>query len=154
MCSDPGQDLIQQDIHDGRINRVIVASCSPLMHEPTFRRTMTKAGGNPFLFQMANIREHVSWVTLDNDAATETTLLKLLAAVQKQGGAGGGGGGAGGSAKEAQQNLMSLAQQTGKTEKELENFEESVEEAGNALTRGFRTKISQAASCRTRRPAW
>jgi hypothetical protein len=70
-----------------------------------------------------------------NDAATETTLLKLLAAVQK-GGAGGGGAGGGG-AKEAQQNLMNMAQQTGKTSKELEEFEEVVEETGNALTRGF-----------------
>ena len=73
-----------------------------------------------------------------NDAATETTLLKLLAAVQKQGGgAGGGAGGGGGGAKEAQQRLIGLAQQTGKTEKELEDFEEDVEKAGNALTRGF-----------------
>ena len=70
-----------------------------------------------------------------NDAATETTLLKLLAAVQK-GGTGGGGAGGGGS-KEAQKNLMAMAQQTGKTSKELEEFEEVVEETGNALTRGF-----------------
>lgn len=72
-----------------------------------------------------------------NDAATETTLLKLLAAVQKQGGGGGGAGSGSGAGKEAQRNLMDLAKQTGKTEKELEDFEESVEEAGNALTRGF-----------------
>jgi len=71
-----------------------------------------------------------------NDAATETTLLKLLAAIEK-GGGGGGAGGAGGGAKQAQQNLMNLAKQTGKTEKELEDFEEDVEKAGNALTRGF-----------------
>jgi heterodisulfide reductase subunit A len=83
MCSDPGQDLIQQDIRDGRINRAVVASCSPLMHEVTFRRTMTQAGGNPFLFQMANIREHVSWVTLDNDAATEKAMSLISAAVER-----------------------------------------------------------------------
>jgi len=69
-----------------------------------------------------------------NDAATETTLLKLLAEMQKQGkGGGGGGGGAG----EAQKQLVSMAQQTGKTTKELDEFEESVEKAGNMLTRGF-----------------
>lgn len=83
MCSDPGQDLIQQDIRDGRINRVVVASCSPLMHESTFRRAMTEVGGNPFLFQMANIREHVSWVTLDNDAATEKAMALISAAVER-----------------------------------------------------------------------
>ncbi|UCF06253.1 MAG: CoB--CoM heterodisulfide reductase iron-sulfur subunit A family protein [bacterium] len=83
MCADPGQDLIQQDIRDGRINRAVVASCSPLMHEPTFRNTMAEAGGNPFLFQMANIREHVSWVTLDNTAATEKAMSLISAAVER-----------------------------------------------------------------------
>lgn len=70
-----------------------------------------------------------------NDAATETTLLKLLAAIEKSGGGGGGSGGGG--ASEAQKNLVAMAQQTGKTTKELEEFEESVEDAGNMLTRGF-----------------
>lgn len=70
-----------------------------------------------------------------NDAATETTLLKLLAAMEK--GGGGGGSSSGGASKQAQQNLMAMAQQTGKTTKQLDEFEEQVEEAGNALTRGF-----------------
>ena len=65
MCSDPGQDLIQQDIRDGLVNRVVVASCSPLMHEATFRRATAAGGISPFYSQMASIREHVSWVTAD-----------------------------------------------------------------------------------------
>jgi len=70
MCSDPGQELIQQDIRDGLVNRVIVASCSPLMHEGTFRTALSNAGLNAFLFHMVNIREHVSWVTADPEKAT------------------------------------------------------------------------------------
>ena len=72
-------------------------------------------------------------VTL-NDAATETTLLKMLAAIQKQGGSGGSGGGASG---DAQKNLVKMAKATGKTTKELEDFEEQVEETSSALSRGF-----------------
>src|SRR5512142_3178075 len=63
MCSDPGQGLIRKDLQEGLVNRVVVASCSPLMHEPTFRRVLSDEGANPFFFQMANIREQVSWVT-------------------------------------------------------------------------------------------
>src|SRR5271157_3407146 len=63
MCSDPGQDLIVQDVKHLNLNRVVVASCSPHLHEMTFRKTVQKGGQNPFLFQMVNIREHVSWVT-------------------------------------------------------------------------------------------
>lgn len=83
MCSDPGQELIQQDIRDGKVDRVVVASCSPLMHEPTFRRAMSAADGNPFLFQMANIREHVSWVTKDGEAATKKAMALIAAAVER-----------------------------------------------------------------------
>jgi heterodisulfide reductase subunit A len=61
MCSDPGQNLIKEDLRAGRVNRVIVAACSPRMHEPTFRKTVTSEGLNPFFFEMANIREHCSW---------------------------------------------------------------------------------------------
>jgi len=83
MCSDPGQELIQQDIRDGTIDRVVVASCSPLMHEPTFRGAMAAGGGNPFLFQMANIREHVSWVTKDRQAGTKKAKALIAAAVER-----------------------------------------------------------------------
>ena len=83
MCSDPGQEIIQQDLRDGKVNRVVVASCSPLMHEPTFRRAVAAGGGNPFMFQMANIREHVSWVTKDREAATEKAMALIAAAVER-----------------------------------------------------------------------
>lgn len=83
MCSDPGQELIQQDLREGLINRVVVASCSPLMHEATFRRATAEGGENPFLFQMANIREHVSWVTADGHAATEKAKALIAAAVRR-----------------------------------------------------------------------
>lgn len=71
MCSDPGQELIKKDIRELGLNRVVVASCSPLMHERTFRRACADAGLNPYLFAMANIREHVSWVSEDKVLATE-----------------------------------------------------------------------------------
>lgn len=60
-CADPGQDEIRKGVKDYRLNRVVVAACSPRMHEPTFRRTVSEAGLNPFVFEMANIREFSSW---------------------------------------------------------------------------------------------
>ncbi|MGO9862771.1 MAG: CoB--CoM heterodisulfide reductase iron-sulfur subunit A family protein [Terriglobales bacterium] len=83
MCSDPGQALIEQDIANHKLNRVVVASCSPLLHEATFRRALGRAGLNPFLLQMVNIREHVSWVHLDKKAATEKAQDLVRAAVQR-----------------------------------------------------------------------
>jgi len=63
-CSDPGQETIKKDILEHNLNRVVVASCTPRLHEPTFRRTCEEAGLNKYLFEMANIREHCSWVHL------------------------------------------------------------------------------------------
>jgi heterodisulfide reductase subunit A len=63
-CSDPGQETIKKDIIEHNLNRVVVASCTPRLHEPTFRRTCEEAGLNKYLFEMANIREHCSWVHL------------------------------------------------------------------------------------------
>jgi heterodisulfide reductase subunit A len=83
MCSDPGQDLIKQDIHEYGLNRVVVASCSPLMHEPTFRRACLEGGLNPFFFQMANIREHCSWVIEDRQQATTKAESMVAAAVRR-----------------------------------------------------------------------
>ncbi len=83
MCSDPGQDLIKKDIKDFNLNRIVVASCSPLMHEPTFRRATEQGGINPFFFQMANIREHCSWVTEDPEKATEKAKALVLAAIHR-----------------------------------------------------------------------
>lgn len=83
MCSDPGQELIRKDIRELGLNRVVVASCSPLMHEATFRGASEEGGLNPFLFQMANIREQVSWVTLDPKEATEKAKALVAGAVQR-----------------------------------------------------------------------
>ena len=62
VCSDPGQALIQQDIKEHNLNRVVVAACTVRLHEPTFRACVAEAGLNPFLFEMANIREQDTWV--------------------------------------------------------------------------------------------
>ena len=83
MCSDPGQELIQQDIREHGLNRVVVASCSPLLHEHTFRNACAAAGLNPFYFQMVNIREHDAWVHTDRAAATEKAMALGRAAVQR-----------------------------------------------------------------------
>ncbi len=83
MCSDPGQDLIKQDISDNALNRIVVASCTPLMHEPTFRKACSEAGLNPFFFQMANIREHCSWVVNDRTQATNKAMALVAAAVER-----------------------------------------------------------------------
>jgi heterodisulfide reductase subunit A len=84
MCSDPGQALIQEDIESHNLDRVVVASCSPLMHETTFRAACAEAGMNPFLFQMANIREHVSWVHhSDNESATRKAKALVAGAVKR-----------------------------------------------------------------------
>src|SRR5512137_906374 len=83
MCSDPGQDLIKKDIHEQGLNRVVVASCTPLMHETTFRRACQEGGLNPFFFQMANIREHCSWVVDDRTQATAKAKAMVAAAVRR-----------------------------------------------------------------------
>lgn len=83
MCSDPGQNLIVEDIKQHKLNRVVVAACSPTMHEPTFRRTCQEGGLNQYLFQMANIREHCSWVTEDEASATEKAKSIIAGAVYK-----------------------------------------------------------------------
>jgi heterodisulfide reductase subunit A2 len=83
MCSDPGQEMIKDDIRKLGLNRVVVASCSPQMHEPTFRRAVLSTGLNPYLFEMANIREHASWVTEDPVKATEKAKALISAAVRR-----------------------------------------------------------------------
>jgi len=71
-CADPGQNEIKRHIRESRLNRIVVASCSPRMHEPTFRQCVAEAGVNPYLLEMANLREHCSWVhSGDRAAATE-----------------------------------------------------------------------------------
>ena len=70
-CADPGQNEIKAAIHKHQLNRVVVASCTPRQHEPTFRQCVHEAGLNPYLLEMANLREHCSWVHPgDRDGAT------------------------------------------------------------------------------------
>lgn len=83
MCSDPGQELIQKDVKEQNLNRIVVAACSPLMHEATFRKAVESAGLNRYFFEMANIREQVSWVTIDPRTATEKAIRLLRGAVAR-----------------------------------------------------------------------
>lgn len=83
MCSDPGQELIKEDIREHGLNRVVVASCSPRMHEPTFRAAAQQEGVNPYQVEMANIREQCSWVHRDEEQATEKAKLLVASAVAK-----------------------------------------------------------------------
>jgi heterodisulfide reductase subunit A len=83
-CSDPGQDMIEKDIKEYKLNRVVVAACSPNMHEPTFRKVLEESGVNPYLFEMANIREHCSWVHREEpEKATEKAMSIVSMAVSK-----------------------------------------------------------------------
>lgn len=81
MCSEQGQQLIKEDIRQGLVDRVVVASCTPTMHEKTFRRCVSEAGLNPFLYQQVNIRENCSWVTEDIVEATEKAFELIKAGV-------------------------------------------------------------------------
>ncbi|NDJ86183.1 MAG: CoB--CoM heterodisulfide reductase iron-sulfur subunit A family protein [Chloroflexi bacterium] len=84
MCSSLGQELIEEDIAEQGLSRVVVAACSPHMHEPTFRGACSRAGLNPYLFEMANIREHASWVHQDDgEAATEKAKSIVSGAVSR-----------------------------------------------------------------------
>ena len=83
MCSDPGQELIGRDIKEHRLNRIVVASCSPRMHEITFRRVLENADVNPYLFEMANIREQCSWVHSDRETATDKATALIAAAIER-----------------------------------------------------------------------
>ena len=83
MCSDPGQTLIRQAIKEKNLTGVVVAACSPRMHEPTFRRACAEAGLNPFLCEMANLREHCSWVHAKGDATTDKAVDLVSMLVEK-----------------------------------------------------------------------
>ena len=82
MCSDPGQQLIMEDLKSGAVDRVVIASCAPSLHETTFRSAMARAGANPYLYEHANIREQVSWVH-HGDAATHKAIRLVAAAAAK-----------------------------------------------------------------------
>ena len=82
-CAEPGQAAIETAIHEHKLDGVVVASCTPRMHEPTFRRTVERAGLNRYMFEMANIREHVSWIGKDKEANTNKAAELVLMAVEK-----------------------------------------------------------------------
>ncbi|MFX1402432.1 MAG: 4Fe-4S binding protein [Promethearchaeota archaeon] len=87
FCSDTGQNIIKEDIQSGLVNRVVVAACSPRMHEPTFRLVCKEAGLNQFLFEQANIREHSTWVHMkDPEGAYEAAkdLIKMSVAKARE----------------------------------------------------------------------
>jgi len=83
LCSDPGQDLIKNDIRELSIERVVVAACSPRMHEMTFRNLLSTEGLNPYFLNIANIREQCSWVHKDRARATEKAKHVVQAAVNR-----------------------------------------------------------------------
>ena len=83
MCSTPGQEMIAQDIKELGLDRVVVAACSPRMHEPTFRKALQTAGINPYFLEMANIREQCSWVHEDHRQATDKAMDLVRAAVRR-----------------------------------------------------------------------
>jgi len=83
MCSDAGQKMIEEDIKKYKLNAVVVASCSPKLHELTFRNCVARAGLNPYLFYHANIREHSSWAHGDDpQGATEKAIRHVIAAIE------------------------------------------------------------------------
>ena len=83
MCSDPGQNMIKKEIIDKKLDAIVVGSCSPHMHEKTFRKAAVAAGINPFLVEISNLREHCSWVHDDIDAATEKAIEMVRMSVEK-----------------------------------------------------------------------
>jgi heterodisulfide reductase subunit A2 len=83
MCSDPGQSLIKSAIQEKGLTGVVVAACSPRMHEPTFRKACAEAGLNPYMCEMANLREHVSWVHEKGEATTEKAIDLVRVLVEK-----------------------------------------------------------------------
>ncbi len=91
-CADPGQNEIKKAIAEHDLNRVVVASCTPKIHEPTFRHCVADTGLNPYLVEMANIREHCSWVHMhDREAATEKAKDLVRSAVGSISGPGAAG---------------------------------------------------------------
>ncbi|HEY6907581.1 MAG TPA: CoB--CoM heterodisulfide reductase iron-sulfur subunit A family protein, partial [Ignavibacteriaceae bacterium] len=83
MCSDPGQNLIKQTIIDKQLDAVVVGSCSPHMHERTFRRACSDAGVNPYMVDIANLREHCSWIHDDRASATAKAIDLIRLSVER-----------------------------------------------------------------------
>ena len=83
MCSDPGQELIRNAINEHKLEQVVVASCSPRMHENTFRKALASGGLNGYLFEMVNIREQTSWVHPNKEKATKKAADLIRMGVSK-----------------------------------------------------------------------
>ncbi len=83
MCSDPGQNMIKDAIRDKELDAIVVGSCSPHMHERTFRNAAVSAGINPFLVEIANLREHCSWVHDDIESSTQKAIELVRMAIEK-----------------------------------------------------------------------
>ena len=80
MCSDPGQNMIQEDIREKGVNRVVVGACSPFLHETTFRNAVSQAGLNPYLYHHVGLREQDSWVHHDQPGVATEKAIRLMAA--------------------------------------------------------------------------
>ena len=83
MCSQAGQDMIREAIRENNLTGIVVCSCSPRMHEATFRKTAQSAGLNPYMVEIANIREQCSWVHKDMEIGTEKAVILGRAAIAK-----------------------------------------------------------------------
>jgi heterodisulfide reductase subunit A len=84
MCSDAGQAMIENDIREQKLNRVVVGACAPSLHEQTFRGTVTRAGLNPYLYHHVGLREQASWVHTSNpDRATDKAIRLMTAGIAK-----------------------------------------------------------------------
>ena len=83
MCSEAGQSRIQEAIREKNLTGVVICSCSPRMHEATFRKAAERAGLNPYMVEIANIREHCSWIHKDMEEATKKAVILMRAAVAK-----------------------------------------------------------------------
>jgi len=83
MCSEPGQNMVKDAVNEHKLDRVVIASCSPRLHEPTFQRCIGDAGLNPYMVEMANLREHCSWVHEKTPETTEKAIELVRMAVAK-----------------------------------------------------------------------
>lgn len=83
MCSQNGQSMIQKAIKDYKLTGIVICSCSPRMHEATFRKTASQAGLNPYMVEVANIREHCSWIHKDKTEATQKAIILARTAIAK-----------------------------------------------------------------------
>jgi len=83
MCSENGQQLVKQAIKEHNLTGVVIGACSPRMHEATFRKAASEAGLNPYMVEIANIREHCSWIHKDKDEATEKAVVLVRTAIAK-----------------------------------------------------------------------